>query len=53
MIIKPPSTLQEFLEIRATILSLMANPFLHESTLPSLEIKLQRTNQKIGELSEK
>jgi hypothetical protein len=50
MIIQGPKTLEDFQEVRQTILELMANPYCDEFMFKSLSDKLDSVNVKIEEL---
>ena len=51
MIIEPPKTLEEFQEIRETILDLMGNPYCDHLMFLSLSDKSEKIDQKIEELT--
>lgn len=50
MIIEPPKTLEEFEQVRKTILELMDNPWCDDCMLITLEGKLEKVDAKIKEL---
>jgi hypothetical protein len=51
MIVEPPKTLEDFKKVREIILELMANPYCDQFMFLSLSEKLDKTNDKIEELS--
>ena len=53
MIIEPPKTLEDFQEVRKTIIELMNNPWCDTLMLISLEHRLNSCDIKIQELNDK
>lgn len=51
MIVEAPKTLEDFKQVRETILELIANPYCDKSMKVSLNERLDKTNAKIEELS--
>lgn len=51
MIIEPPKTMKEFLDIKESILELMNNKWIDSSIYNSLKEKLDRVNSEIDKLS--
>ena len=50
MIIQPPKTLEDFLEIRKTIESLMDNKFADRVMIDNLKVRLAKVNEQIDKL---
>ncbi|HRY32090.1 MAG TPA: hypothetical protein P5531_03885 [Bacteroidales bacterium] len=50
MIIEPPKTIEEFEEVRKSILDLMGNPYCDHLMFMSLTEKLKKVDAKIDEL---
>jgi hypothetical protein len=50
MIIEPPKTVKDFIEVRNSILKLMDNPWIDGSMYSSLTMKLTKVNDKIEDL---
>ena len=50
MLIKPPSTLEDFINIKVSILELLNNPWADEGMKVNLEEKLKKVESKIEEL---
>lgn len=50
MIIQPPQTVKDFIEIKETILSLMQNKFADKVMIEKLKIKLANTEKQINSL---
>jgi len=50
MIIEPPKTLEDFQQVRQTILELMANPYCDQFMFLLLSEKLDKVDSKIVEL---
>jgi len=52
MILEAPKTLQDFREVRNSILKLMDNPWIDGSMYSSLTMKLTKVNDKIEDLED-
>ena len=50
MIVEPPKTVEDFEQVRLTILELMANPYCDQFMFLSLSEKLDNVDSKIVEL---
>jgi hypothetical protein len=50
MILEPPKTVEEFEEVRKSIIDLMGNPYCDIHMFNSLTKKLAKVNAKIDEL---
>ena len=50
MIIEPPKTIKDFIEVRTSILKLMNNPWIDGSMYSSLTMRLTKVNDKIEDL---
>lgn len=51
MIVKPPQTIEDFENVKKTILELLENPYCDKSMRSTLNKKLEKVNLKIKELS--
>ena len=53
MIIQPPKTIEDFREVRNSILEMMANPYCDIPMFESLEDKLKKCRAEIEKLTSK